>query len=141
MTHRNLFVFAVALLAAATPLVAGDERPFKGEALSEMVSFDYATATAVFAFTEGNVTHLGKITGIATVYYDPATWMPTGADLILVAANGDELHQTTTMTGYAVTGGTGRFAGASGSGSFSAVNVGDIEDGIVALEWDGSIDY
>jgi hypothetical protein len=138
--HRKLFVFILAVMLATTPLVAGDDVPFKGEALSEMVSFDPATATAVFTVTGGNVTHLGKITGTATVYYDPATWMPTGADLILVAANGDELYQTTTMTGYAVTGGTGRFAGATGSGSFSAVNVGDIEDGIVALEWDGTID-
>lgn len=138
---RSILVAATLLLAAAAPLVAGDDVPFKGQAMSQIVSFDFATMSAVFEITEGNLTHMGKVTGSATVYYDPVSFYPTGADLTLVAANGDAVCMATTMTGYTVTGGTGRFEGASGQGAFSATNVGDIEDGIVALAWNGTIDY
>ncbi|MHC4930829.1 MAG: hypothetical protein ACYTGV_01380 [Planctomycetota bacterium] len=141
MLNRKSLALAVAFMLAAVPVVADDERPFKGEALSELVSFDYATMSAVWKITEGSVTHLGRVTGEGTVYYDPVTWMPTGAVQTLIAANGDELYITATTDTYTIAGGTGRFAGASGSGSLTAVNVGDPADDMVAVSWAGSITY
>ena len=141
MSHRRTFLLAVTLSLAAVPLVAGDEVPFKGSALSQAVSFDPTTMSAVFEITGGNVTHLGSVTGVGTVYYHPVYWYPIGADQTLIAANGDELYITATPTAYAITGGTGRFAGASGSGSMSVEVVGDPADEIVLATWKGTIDY
>jgi hypothetical protein len=141
MSLCNPLLVATTLLLAVAPLGAAEERPFKGGALSELVSFDYATASAVWKVVGGNVTHLGQVTGVGMVYYDPATWMPIAAVQTLVAANGDELYLTTTASTYTITGGTGRFAGATGSGSLTAVTVGDPADEQVAITWDGDISY
>ena len=48
MSLRNSLLVVTTLLLAVAPLGAAEERPFKGGALSELVSFDYATASAVW---------------------------------------------------------------------------------------------
>ena len=141
MIQRSLLLLAIVLLISTGVASAGKEVPLKGSAMTELESFDDATLSAVFVITRGKATHLGRITGVATVYYDPVTWIPVKADQTLIAANGDELYITATFGAYVITGGTGRFEDASGSGVLTAVNIGDPEDGIVAVTWNGTISY
>jgi hypothetical protein len=75
----------------------------------------------------GNATHLGRFTVAASQCLDPATGAITKGEAVFTAANGDQVFATQSgrVTGsppvfafeldYTVTGGTGRFAGASGS--------------------------
>jgi hypothetical protein len=130
-------ILTVALLVATAPGLAGDEVPFKGTGTATWVSTDYVNLTSTFSLG-GNATHLGKFTGWSIVSYDPQTFMPVGAQLTVIAANGDRVYlATVAATGtYTVTGGTGRFEGASGSGDWSASGM-----GTVAIEWDGRISY
>ena len=75
----------------------------------------------------GDATHLGRFTVVASQCLDPATGAITKGEAVFTAANGDQVFATQSgrVTGsppvlgfeltYTVTGGTGRFAGASGS--------------------------
>lgn len=75
----------------------------------------------------GNATHLGRFTVVASQCLDPATGAISKGEAVFTAANGDQVFATQSgrVTGsppvlafeldYTVTGGTGRFAGASGS--------------------------
>jgi hypothetical protein len=60
------------------------------------------------------------------------------AEVTMVAANGDELVLDTDHAGesYTIVGGTGRFEGATGSGTFIATGAGE-----VSLSWDGTINF
>jgi len=85
----------------------------------------------------GQATHLGKVTEYATVRVDinPADVVngcsPETRSAVLVAANGDEITMSATgcsysvsssaRDSYSVTGGTGRFQGAFGTGADSNV--------------------
>ena len=101
--------------------------------------------------TEGKVTlHLG-VPPCTTpsgnpngVEYDVAT------SAVIVAANGDELYATTNVSGcgdgigltepagtYTITGGTGRFDGATGGGTVSASTIGEA----FSNSWTGTITY
>lgn len=74
----------------------------------------------------GNATHLGRFTVAASQCLDPETGIITKGEAIFTAANGDQVfaRHSGQVTGsppvlafeihYTVTGGTGRFAGASG---------------------------
>lgn len=82
----------------------------------------------------GVASHLGKTSSLVT-FETCALIMPVGTGatvtghIVMTAANGDELHSTFVMTqdaagpfeldSFTITGGTGRFANASGSGSGS----------------------
>ena len=106
----------------------GTDRPLKGSSTGSL-TVSLATGAATSSFT-GNISHLGAITGgdIATLTATgPATFTYAGTD-ILEAANGDELFSTFTGSGVftsattiqstqanTITGGTGRFADASGT--------------------------
>lgn len=77
---------------------------------------------------EGNISHMGKVTWSSThCTYVNDHWEPIGqfgqAELVIVAANGDEVHgtyegsvtgPTTFIETMTITGGTGRFLGAIG---------------------------
>lgn len=75
----------------------------------------------------GNATHLGDFRVASSQCLDPATGVITKGEAIFTAANGDQVFTMHSggVTGsppvlafelhYTVTGGTGRFAGASGS--------------------------
>ena len=126
------------LLVVATPGLASDEVPLKGSATSTFQSYDPDTQTAHHTIA-GTSTHLGLLSGDAYVrfVFDPAP-RPVSAEVHMVAANGDELvldQVMATMT-YTILGGTGRFEGATGSGSFTAAGSGN-----VTLVWDGTIDF
>lgn len=150
MTRRRKFlVLSGVLLLATLPLAAGtlakDEVPFKGCALTQFVSEDLNELTALYVILDGNASHLGDLEGIAIVSYvqiseDPPIFVPASAEITLVAANGDELYMETGAFGYVITGGTGRFDGATGDGEFETT-VKDLEEGLVEIEWNGTIDY
>jgi hypothetical protein len=151
MTKRSKFLLplgallAIALGLGAGSLQAGDDVPFQGIALTQFVSEDLVELTALYEILDGNASHLGKIEGMAVVSYvqiseDPPIYVPAGAEIVFVAANGDELYMETGAFGYEVTGGTGRFDGATGDGEFETTVI-DIDEGLVEIEWNGTIDY
>jgi hypothetical protein len=118
-----------------------------------------------FAGTDERATHLGRTTstatGVLTVFVArPPCTTPEGnvagtqyesnTDRTIVAANGDALFVSTTVTGcsdgvaltepegtYTVTGGTGRFAGATGEGNVSSSVLG----GSIDTTWTGTVTY
>ena len=145
MTRLIACAAVIALLTATGHGLAGDEVPFKGCGTATWVSTDYVNLTSLFSVA-GKSTHTGILTGWSVVHYDPVTFRPTGADVTLVAANGDVVHLSTVSvydpdTGtatatYSITGGTGRFEDATGSGDWYASGM-----GTVAISWDGDISY
>jgi hypothetical protein len=93
---------------------------------------------------EGLGLHVGKMTITASAtwtYVGPGLWWFEGTQTI-VAASGDELYLTGGGWGYEgyadgdyeITGGTGRFEGASGQGSFDVASDG-------TATWDGTLCY
>ncbi len=137
-----LTVSALLIMAIAGPVAANSEaRPFKGSASGEvtfrMVGTDVCPASDVFAggmqstsFATGTASHLGAVTTMAR-HCTPAADTIAGGQGTFVAANGDEIYfdyngsapfpgEGTTVivatTVFEITGGTGRFADATGSG-------------------------
>jgi hypothetical protein len=135
----------VVALAAAVPVQAAGEVPFKGSATATYVMTDYVNLVSLFSLS-GKATQIGKLTGWTKVQYDPATYFPVSTQSVLAAANGDLVYMSTvdefepvtkTSTGtFTITGGTGRFENATGTGSFSASG-----SGAVVFEWDGTISW
>jgi hypothetical protein len=142
------------LLASATfaaPASAGKPLPLKGSLQAvETYEEDFPTLF-VDASGSGNATHLGRY----TVSYEVEVNIPTGSGLAsaqFVAANGDSLfaaegsgHSTPTeipnvvtiVEEYTITGGTGRFADATGS--FTVERVLDLDTGVTSGTIDGNI--
>jgi hypothetical protein len=127
----SLALAAVAVLGLAGPAAAGDHVPFKGRfegVLTERIPLTPTTFHDRFDLT-GTATHLGHFALVEEVVVDFGTVPPTGVGTsTFVAANGDTLVAETIgysspvepgvvlITEHAViTGGTGRFAGATGS--------------------------
>ncbi len=144
-----LAVCALAVVVIAGPVRAGDERAFKLRAVATYAEAykDGRLLIGVFEL-EGNATHLGNFTGVALVEYPPPDWLPTGGTMTLESAEGDTLV-IRTQSGYdpdagastgtfVITDGSGRFAGASGSGSSVAANA---APGIVNVDLEGTISY
>jgi hypothetical protein len=133
-------VLAVAALSPATALGAakGTDRPSKGTSTSTS-TVDLATGIGI-SDGRGHVSHLGAFTfhndfSGFTVTGNTFNWTQTAT---FVAANGDEIFATAVGTGTllpnntseatlvsTITGGTGRFADASGTltSSISSVTV------------------
>lgn len=133
----------LALGAVAAPIASANASavPFQAT-LAEAIAPNPLCApnTRCTAITGiGQATHLGKSTEIANVASYITITLPGGCNpesrtTTLTAANGDTLTLAATGTNcptsvptmktafdnYTVTGGTGRFAGASGSGTISA---------------------
>ena len=117
------------LFATATPAAAGHEMPFKGRLEGAYsLSFPNATTLAVTGTGTGNATQLGQFTFAYDEIVNLTTGVGTGT-YELTAANGDTLSADWTGAGFptndpnvlrivedaTITGGTGRFANASGS--------------------------
>ena len=135
----RLAVALVAAMAVAVPAGAAPvPTPFTAN-LTAQGSFVPTAEEGVFAGTvvgAGRATHLGRVTVSSTETVDFTS--PTGevlvqdGQMVVVAANGDELHWSYSGTGtppdangdfalsgtFAITGGTGRFADATGGGTF-----------------------
>jgi hypothetical protein len=131
--RRFTIILALLAVAALSPAAAlgkahGTDRPVKGTSTST-TTVDLANGTGV-SDGSGHLSHLGRF----TFHNDFTSFTVTGPDTfsftltaIVVAANGDEIFTTGTGTGTVtatgsestlvstITGGTGRFADASGT--------------------------
>ena len=127
----GLVLTALTLLPLAYPAMAGDEVPYKGKEVGAVTKgafqfpFSYNSTVA-----EGEATYIGHYTLTGNFVVDVRFGTATGV-FTLIAANGDMLFLdmaghavptdlTRTVANFTVTGGTGRFEGATGS--FTADN-------------------
>jgi hypothetical protein len=154
-------VLAVAGLGPAAALGAakGTDRPSKGTSTST-TTVDLATGTGI-SDGSGHISHLGAFTfhndhSGFTVTGDTFSWTQTAT---IVAANGDEIFTTAVGTGTllpnntseatlvsTITGGTGRFADASGTltSTISSVTVSQVGTTITSEDTEthtGQISY
>jgi hypothetical protein len=166
MPLRRLIFLSSLVVAVAAPspgaaLGASNatDRPLTGKSTAT-VTVDVATVTVTIDGT-GQLSHLGKF----TFHADQTFLAFTGGSAIfagaetLVAANGDELFATATTTVtdtsattseatsvLTITGGTGRFAGASGTitrheqGVLVSI-VGSTRSNAITSTWEGRISY
>lgn len=131
------FVLLCAVLVAPT-LAAAAERPFKAS-LTGNAHLSPTPDPTVLRNDEtgsGNATHLGKFQWVSVEFADfdaiPGGVAVTGV-FTMTAANGDEVHGTYMTVGtfadattlvihgtFQITGGTGRFVGATGGGDLDA---------------------
>jgi hypothetical protein len=109
------------------------DRPLKGRSTG-INTVNLQTGAATYE-SSGHLSHLGAVTGTGVqtiVFTGPNTLRFTGTG-ITVAANGDELFATISGTGAVsssaavttqntITGGTGRFAGATGAFTVTSVS-------------------
>jgi hypothetical protein len=128
-----LALVLVALTVVAAPAAAGAQVPFKGRVQGTEVATPIdATHLSVTRTSTGNATHLGRFTAVALFVVDLTPGVGFGiatGTVVFTAANGDTViadtvgHATPTATpgvlsiaeSGIITGGTGRFAGATGS--------------------------
>ena len=127
MNHRwygvgVLLAVLVVLTLSAPAIAAAKQVPFKGRSIGVATLVDEA-AGLIRVEGQGQATHLGRFTQTALVGPDVETGGSRGT-WTLTAANGDMLFLEMTAIGiddthgigtFTVVGGTGRFAGASGS--------------------------
>jgi hypothetical protein len=151
---RSAASLALALLAVVGlvgPVPAGDQVPFKGSFEGDVTSTPL-TPPLVMVEVEatGEATHLGKFTLDVPHIVDRVTRTAVGT-YEFTAANGDKLYAE--FTGLAspteipgvlyieetatITGGTGRFAGATGS--FTAERLYDTIEGTTTGSFEGTI--
>ena len=120
-----LAVLAVLTLSGSAT-AAANQVPFKGRSSGFVTTVGFDPVAGILSTRvegEGQATHLGRFTVTGDVVVDVATGIPHGT-WTLTAANGDRLFLTMTGHGidpthgfgaFTVVGGTGRFAGATGS--------------------------
>jgi len=118
-------ILCVAALIAAANAGAGSDVPFKGtDSFASKAVGGSGNIVKTLDTGSGNATHLGRFTMAASETVDFGTLAVTGGTYTLTAANGDTVtgiysgHILPTLDGYLVsgpiTGGTGRFTGATG---------------------------
>jgi hypothetical protein len=157
-----VITFAAVLLASGLGLLparaSAEERPFNAR-MSGNASLSLTDDPCVLRNDEtvaGEATHLGTFTWVSVEFANFCT-VPDGVavtgSFTMTAANGDELSGGYTTIGlfdvdgnliihgvYEFTGGSGRFANASGSGDLDAI--GFLTEGLpVEGSMDGTIDY
>ena len=134
------------------------ERPHKGRftVQGDAIVVTFPSAACPAGFTEvtfsgvGNGTHLGRFVGTQT--HCQSGGVIVQAEATQTAANGDQVFAVgegsvvdngdgtaTVMMAYVITGGTGRFAGASGS--YTAAAVQDLVTGDTEGTFSGGIAY
>jgi hypothetical protein len=141
---RNAWPVIVAVSVGVLPLVAdraaATERPFEArwDGNAHLSDTEIPWITRNDETGEGEATHLGLFTWESVEYVDfsnfPVTISVTG-QFVMTAADGDRVYGTYETVGipdlengrlliqgtFHVTGGTGRFAGASGGGELDAI--------------------
>ena len=150
-TIAPLLIIALAGTTLAAPALAGKkELPFKGTMQSVETYVANPPIMSVTANGSGNATHLGQYAISYEVEVNLETLAGVGSAQ-LVAANGDILYANmsgqATPTGttdvfnvveeFTITGGTGRFANASGS--FTLNREVNLTTGVTSGSFDGSI--
>lgn len=171
--RRGLTVLAASLLLVVTlvgtAVAHADARPFKGSVAGEImfqpVGMEICPQTDVYwgglrtdGFATGTASHLGLV-AMTTQHCTPSGDTIAGGEGTFHAANGDEIYfeyggtapfpgpGTTVIVAevdFVITGGTGRFADASGGGHLTGyVNFEGFEDPSWAARWvwTGSIGY
>lgn len=147
---RNVLVAIALLFTLAGPVAAGDEVPFKGS-FSGTVTVTPITPPILSNLIAGagNATHLGLFTLEIPHLVNQATRVGTGS-YAFTAANGDTLTADFTGQGTVlapgvlsstdvavITGGTGRFAGATGT--FAAERIFHVATGAITGTFVGTI--
>jgi hypothetical protein len=144
--------FMLSLLSVSVAHAAG-EVPFKAEYTSTITFTSPSTATLA---GEGNATHMGRTRTAGSLTQVGPGGCADGflAEIqdTLTSANGDQVTIVINLEAcpigpgiyrglgtYVVTGGTGRFVGATGEGVFSGI--GDFGTGIVTCRLVGDISY
>jgi hypothetical protein len=144
-----LLVLLLTSTVFAAPAAAKVGVPFKGSLQALEIGGPDVTASG-----SGNATHLGRFTYSYTVTISPTGSMGEAVGILFyhfVAANGDSLFSTGEGTGgptevpntfrivetHTITGGTGRFAGATGN--FTVKRLILQPEGITWGTFDGSI--
>ena len=146
----------VVLGVGASP-AAAEERPFHGRVTATWDDVFYGLFAPPATFVGGGpVTHMGKTTQTGTLTLDPVPDddgnFPGYGSVTITAANGDTLSfdyegLLDPITGegwgtFTFTGGTGRFAHATGGGTFDAwIDVSLPEDQPMKVILDGKINY
>ena len=135
VSRRPALAILVVACVLAAPSQAGDLVPIQARGSFTVTgqTVDPATGNIIFlADIAGNSSHLGRFTGTAMdVLYAP-DYVSFTVFTTQVAATGDELFATyegrfidadgDSVGTIEITGGTGRFAGASGSGTFVSLD-------------------
>ena len=141
-----------AMAEDGTQARGGTDLPFRGSFEGSEVDQVVPPNLLVDGTAEGTATHLGRYTATFTVVVDLATSSSIGS-IVLVAANGDQLTGTFTGQGTStapnvahivenvtITGGTGRFAGATGTftidrtlDQLTGLSTGSLTDGSIGL--------
>lgn len=143
--RRTLQAIAVASALASGAVVAGPTNaPFNATLVTQEILHPDPFACQAFPFLAGttvgtgHAAHLGSVTGAGSDCVNPTTtglFSFTNGKLTLITLTGDELRaeyggtltptataQIYTIAGtYRITGGTGRFSAARGSGTLSGV--------------------
>jgi hypothetical protein len=154
--RRPLFLAVVAAMAVSLASIAASavaaERPFKGTVDAVEEGTVVGTIRSITREGGGNATHLGKYTEHITMQINLTTRHAIGA-ATFTAANGDTLTATdegqatpTATPGvlsivevYTITGGTGRFADATGT--FTLHSTVTQATGVSSGMFSGAIDY
>jgi len=146
-----VLVVAVAVALASVAVAVAAESPFKGTVNAVETSQVVFPIASIDRVGTGTATHLGKFTEHVTEQVNLLTLSATGA-ATFTAANGDTL--TASVTGqatetspgvasivevYTITGGTGRFAGATGT--FTLESTLNLATGVSSGTFSGVIDY
>jgi hypothetical protein len=147
-----LACFSAVLMSAPTPVVAGEMVPFNGTVSGHVISITPLDECHIVAdvVNGGNATQLGRFTGTAQFTLNVCDLSYIGF-YEFTAANGDSIsgpffgQLTPTPTPGVfdndetafITGGTGRFAGATGT--FYLGGQIDLNTGTFALPWHGTI--
>jgi hypothetical protein len=128
-----LACFAAVFISATTPVSASDQVPFRAAFSTEFTSVFVPPSFLYISVTgQGNASHLGATSAVTDNQIVNVETGSATATYTLTGANGDTVvlemvFQTTflpnnavTFEGdYTVTGGTGRFYGATGSGNLA----------------------
>ena len=150
ISAASLALAVLAVLGLAGPVAAGEQVPFRGS----LEGTDITTAVnppfvSVKVQATGNATQLGKFTLIALNTVDTRTRIGTG-NFLFTAANGDTVFGTaigkatltapgvlTIVENSIITGGTGRFAGSTGS--FTGTRLKYLATGVTTGSFNGTI--
>lgn len=147
--RKRLSLFAlVVLLSGIRPAIASESVTLPFKVKGTPVSATPHPDGTVDLIGRGHATHLGRYTAFVLLTITPqGPTEPPRVDGIvtMVAANGDQLylHHFGVLTkpfpnaegegSYEITGGTGRFEGASGQGAFSSHDNMTVYDGTIIL--------
>ena len=152
MFAASLALAVLAVLGLVGPVAAGEQVPFKGslEGLDTTTPLD-PPFVAVTVEATGKATHLGNFTLTISATVNRAIGAGTGT-FVFTAANGDTVfgiqtgQATLTAPGVLtivenriITGGTGRFAGATGS--FTGTRLKDLVTGETIGVFEGTISH